>query len=356
MKKTQAKAPGKLYIAGEYAVVEPGYPAIIVAVDRFITVDVSPAEENSGSIYSTVLSSDNIKWKRHHNQILFTPSVPKAEIIQAAMTAAEEYIRSIIPDIPYYDVTITSDMVNDQGVKYGLGSSGAVTVALIQALLKAFSVQYTSLLLYKLAAVAHLSLNSSGSFGDLAAASFTGMIAYASFNKQSVRDQLETRSIKDIVETEWEDLFIEQLPPLKDLSLLVGWTGSPASTESLVSHVAHSRETLSYDQFLSESKGCVNRLITAIKQQDTSAILTEVAINRQLLLKMSHSKQFELETPLLSKLCSISEAHHATAKTSGAGGGDCGIALIPRDADRDAIVNEWSKAGITSLPLTVYTH
>ena len=33
-----SRAPGKLYIAGEYAVVEPGHPAILVAVDRFVTV------------------------------------------------------------------------------------------------------------------------------------------------------------------------------------------------------------------------------------------------------------------------------------------------------------------------------
>lgn len=31
------KAPGKLYIAGEYAVVESGFPAIIVALDQFVT-------------------------------------------------------------------------------------------------------------------------------------------------------------------------------------------------------------------------------------------------------------------------------------------------------------------------------
>jgi phosphomevalonate kinase len=34
----KASAPGKLYIAGEYAVLEPGHPALIVALDQFITV------------------------------------------------------------------------------------------------------------------------------------------------------------------------------------------------------------------------------------------------------------------------------------------------------------------------------
>ena len=30
------KAPGKLYIAGEYAVVEPGCPAILVGLNRYV--------------------------------------------------------------------------------------------------------------------------------------------------------------------------------------------------------------------------------------------------------------------------------------------------------------------------------
>ena len=34
----EVTTPGKLFIAGEYAVVEPGHPAIIVAVDQFVTV------------------------------------------------------------------------------------------------------------------------------------------------------------------------------------------------------------------------------------------------------------------------------------------------------------------------------
>ena len=36
----QAKAPGKLYIAGEYAVTEPGYKSVLIAVDRFVTAAI----------------------------------------------------------------------------------------------------------------------------------------------------------------------------------------------------------------------------------------------------------------------------------------------------------------------------
>ena len=38
----QVKAPGKLYIAGEYAVTEPGYKSVLIAVDRFVTAAIKP--------------------------------------------------------------------------------------------------------------------------------------------------------------------------------------------------------------------------------------------------------------------------------------------------------------------------
>ena len=37
----ETRAPGKLFIAGEYAVVEPGQPAVLIAVDRCITVQLT---------------------------------------------------------------------------------------------------------------------------------------------------------------------------------------------------------------------------------------------------------------------------------------------------------------------------
>ena len=46
-----AQAPGKLYVAGEYAVVETGFPAIIVALDQFVTVTVE-ATKHFGSVVS----------------------------------------------------------------------------------------------------------------------------------------------------------------------------------------------------------------------------------------------------------------------------------------------------------------
>lgn len=354
MRNAHAKAPGKLYIAGEYAVVHPGFPAVIVAVDRFIRVNVIPSDQSFGTIDSTVLSSEPLKWERKKYDIQLSGSSEKAKIILSAMTIAEKYLLSFISELPYYDVKITSEMVSDDGLKYGLGSSGAVTVALIKALLDAFSIDFHDMLVYKLSALAHLTLSSNGSFGDLAAASFTGWVAYSSFNRTTIQNLLKTQSVRDIVNTDWPGLSIEQLSPPSGLSLLVGWTGSPASTESLVRDVSHNVEKTAYNQFLNESRQCVDRLISSFKQNDLASILKGISTNREILLKMSRFKGIELETPLLSELCRISEKYQAAGKTSGAGGGDCGIALTTEDSDPEAILTEWVEAGITPLPLNIF--
>lgn len=59
----EISAPGKLFISGEYAVVEPEHPAVIVAVDQFVTVTLEEAERN-GSIQSEQYHSIPVCWTR----------------------------------------------------------------------------------------------------------------------------------------------------------------------------------------------------------------------------------------------------------------------------------------------------
>ena len=68
----QATAPGKLFIAGEYAVVTPGQPALIAAVNRYLTVDLTPSLEEVGTIYSTQQPDLTLHWKE--NKDFYKPS------------------------------------------------------------------------------------------------------------------------------------------------------------------------------------------------------------------------------------------------------------------------------------------
>ena len=53
---TQTKIPGKLYIAGEYAVIEPNYPAILVTVDQYLEATLKPLGDEDGiRLYSESL-------------------------------------------------------------------------------------------------------------------------------------------------------------------------------------------------------------------------------------------------------------------------------------------------------------
>lgn len=53
----QVKAPGKLYIAGEYAVTEPGYKSVLIALNRFVTATIEPSTQVEGTIHSKDITS-----------------------------------------------------------------------------------------------------------------------------------------------------------------------------------------------------------------------------------------------------------------------------------------------------------
>ena len=66
----KVKAPGKLYIAGEYAVVENGYPAVLVALDQFVYVSIEKSA-SLGSIVSKQYEENSIYWRREGQELVF---------------------------------------------------------------------------------------------------------------------------------------------------------------------------------------------------------------------------------------------------------------------------------------------
>ena len=71
-------------------------------------------------------------------------------------------------------------------------------------------------------------------------------------------------------------------------------------------------------------------------------------------MDMSEQTGVVIETPLLKELCQIAIRHGGAAKTSGAGGGDSGIAFVFSKKQIKPIKDEWKNKGITPLPLRVY--
>ncbi|PTG49942.1 phosphomevalonate kinase, partial [Staphylococcus chromogenes] len=66
----QVKAPGKLYIAGEYAVTEPGYKSVLIAVNRFVTASIEDSNAPEGTIHSKTLHHEPVTFQREEDKIV----------------------------------------------------------------------------------------------------------------------------------------------------------------------------------------------------------------------------------------------------------------------------------------------
>lgn len=348
-----SSAPGKLYIAGEYAVVESGYPAILVALNRFIQVSLEKASYN-GSISS--YGDLPILWRREDGKLVLDKRDNRLYYIRSAIETVESYARELGKTLDFYHLKVESDLESPEGKKIGLGSSAAVTIATVEVLCKHYNIDISRKDLFKLSALSQINLNKDGSCGDIAASVYGGWIGFKTFDKDWLLKEKEESSIKDILNKKWPGLWIEPLNPPEKLKLAIGWTGNPASTINLVENVNSRRKDkeIVYESFLSESKITVDKMIKAFKEGDISQIQELISTNRDLLSNLGKELNIPIETPILKKLCDIARQHNGYGKSSGAGGGDCGIAIFNGKYNKEELKREWGKEKIEYLPLKVY--
>lgn len=347
-------APGKLYLAGEYAVVETGFPAVIASVDQYVKVTVTKAK-GSGTIQSKNLNKQLIHWNRQGTELVFDDTESQLAYILTAIKFVERYAIENNKKLAYYDLLVTSELDSNDGKKFGLGSSAAVTVAVVKALGSFYDLDLSKMDVYKLASVAHLSVQGNGSLGDIAASAFGGIVAYKSPDRNWVFNMVKNHSLKKLLKLDWPNLKIEPLHLPKELEMVVGWTGSPASTSILVDRIAltKAQKVEKYQHFLKSSRNSVEQLIKAFKDSDADMIKKMISDYRKVLTDLAHFSDVHIETKLLTKLCDIAEKLGGAAKTSGAGGGDCGIVISNKDLNLKHLKNEWKKAGITPLKLKI---
>ena len=364
-------APGKLYIAGEYAVVEPGHQAVLVTVDRFITVRITQAEDGgsagpTGHISSTLYEAQSLTWYRRPEDGVVMVDKQFDDYVVSAIRMVEQMVREAGGPLRYFDLDVSSELDDGCGRKLGLGSSSAVTVATVRAVARFYGLVLDDMAVYKLALLATDAVQPIGSGGDIAASSFTGWVAYTSPDRAWLHQvsgapgmgNRGSAGLSELVRMDWPLLSIRRLPA-PGLRLSVGWTGSPASTPRLVADVqAHTRgaQDAAYTAFLRESEACLSALIQALQEDDGGEIGLRIQQGRRLLSGLSRTSGITIETSQLRRLVEIAQEHGAVAKSSGAGGGDCGIALCPPGTDMAAMHAAWEAAGIQPLDLRVHSH
>ncbi|MEZ0069962.1 phosphomevalonate kinase [Streptacidiphilus sp. MAP12-20] len=352
-------APGKLFVAGEYAVVEPGSPAILVAVDRRVAVTVS-ASDGPAVLISSDIGPQQLPWRWHDGRLgaCGADEGRRAHGGLAHVVSAIEVVGRLLAErgLPMSSLEVSvSSGLHDRGTKYGLGSSGAVTVATVGAVAAFCGLELTLDARYRLAMLASAEIDARASGGDIAASTWGGWISYQAPDRTAALDLAAHLGIEAALRAPWPGFAVRRLPPPKSLSLEVGWTGMPASSTSLVSdlHRRIWRGGPSHRSFVAATTDCVRAAIDALEQGDDHALLHQIRRARGELARLDDEVRLGIFTPALTTLCEVAESVGGAAKPSGAGGGDCGIALLYAEAlpEISHVRERWAEAGVLPLPI-----
>ena len=323
---TLVRTCGKLYWAGEYAILEPGQLALIKAIPIYMM-----AEINASDVYR--LYSD-----------MFTYSVdmrPDSSytLIQETVALVEEYLTAQGVVLQPFSLDIRGKMERE-GKKFGLGSSGSVIVLVIKAMLAFYDRPAERELLFKLASAVLLKRGDNGSMGDIACIVSEDLVLYQSFNRETVAQWLEKEDLQAVLDRDW-GFSIRSVEPALKFDFLVGWTKEVAVSSHMVKQIKNNMNA----NFLQASKEIVANLVNALQvgQEETVIDLLEQA--SQLLEGLSS----DIYTPSLRQLKDASRDLKAVAKSSGAGGGDCGIALSFDQDSTTLLKKRWADLGIELL-------
>lgn len=274
MKTVTTSASGKLLLFGDHAVVY-GYPSIVTAIDQRMMVTVSESASN-GVVYD-VGESDT-------------------RFLDASLTVAQ----SLWGNISHVTVQTKSQFSE----KLGLGSSAAVTVAFLFALSKYLNKPLKPTDLFKAAYKAVLAVQGVGSGFDVAAAVYGGTIRYVRGSKEVT--PLDART----------------------LPLVVGYTGVKADTATIVKSVKKKYEENKekVTRIFEAIGGLVDQAVPRFVDKDWERVGKCMDFNQEYLRDLGVSSE-KLEALILA----AKNAGAFGAKLSGAGGGDCMIALVSPD-------------------------
>jgi phosphomevalonate kinase len=350
------KVPGKLMIAGEFAVLEPYQKLVVMAVDRFVYATIEHSQENLLTLEN--FSLHNLYWNYQNEEISIDSTDHRINFVEQAMLITCRYLQEQSITLKPFTLNIKSELDDRSGIKYGLGSSAAVVTAVITAILNLHLTERPSpILIFKLAAISHVETQGNGSGADIAASTYGGILQYSSFQAEWLLTELKNHhTLTSLIERDWTYLSIEQIEFPRDLSMCIGWTGQPASTAKLVDKILALKEESpgQFRQFLLDSKVAVDTILESVENKSKAGLLEGIKQNRRCLATLGENADVEIETLLLKKLADITEQYGGAGKLSGAGGGDCGIAFLPSIEKANQLLEAWENAGIKPLTIKEY--
>ncbi|HHM23546.1 MAG TPA: hypothetical protein ENJ23_00725 [Bacteroidetes bacterium] len=248
-------------------------------------------------------------------------------------------------NLPIHPVQITLDtsefFLRKGAAKLGLGSSAALTVALLAALFEqyapgtAMATDRTEL--FKTALLAHREAQGNvGSGIDVAACVFGGVLEY------QLQDQSKAQPAR-----------IEPLSFPQDMLVLPVWSGKPSSTSQLVHQFFAFKEENGngYRKLLEKLSRLSSAGVSAFRRGDTDAFFSAVQDYYQAMMDIGRSLDEPIISPEHQQIAATVQRNGGAYKPSGAGGGDLGIAFVRSARQLTQMASEVQKAGFDVVHL-----
>lgn len=324
-----ASAPGKLFIAGEYAVLSRGW-CVVTATDR--RVEGRVFDEAVGYHTDGAPLSEDVRLPR-----AAIAASPAAQRVELARLGAD--VRAL-----YHG-----------GEKLGLGSSAASTVALVAAMQAAASPGAPLDVdgIWRASLAAHRDLQGGrGSHADVAASAWGGWLAYRKAAPQAPFPALDRPDLPGAQAV--EDAHIVRLSWPESTRVETIWTRAPARSVSLIRQVegaltAHPDEALQTLELIAE---VAELLIAWMASPHPAACpgLDALAAGEAAMGRLGQLAGAPILTETHRLLSIHAQRLGCVAKPGGAGGGDLSLVAGPHDADWPALLAELP-AGCMHVPM-----
>jgi len=323
--KIQTSAPGKLLLMGEHAVVY-GKPCIVTAVDHRMEAIVETVPE-----MKLFLEAEDVKLTGYQK--------PLTELGQKEVPKDAKFVEFTLKNMKQkYGLKTGLKITTKAGFSstFGFGSSSAVTVCTAKAVSELLGLNLSNKELFEICYQTVLDVQGKGSGFDVAVAIWGGTILFQ--NKGEVVENLD----------------------IPGFDLVAGYTGKKYGTVQVLDEVLALEKEFpeiikgSYDNI----GYLVNQAVKFIKSADSQGNL---ANSQKLLVKLGHLMNFDqgqLETigvgclELAQIIFSARNAGAFGAKLSGAGKGDCAVALVDK-TNKTAVQKGIKKAGFEVIGIKV---
>ena len=279
MKKIIVSAPGKLMLFGEHAVVY-NRPCLVAAVSSRIRVLI---EKTFGDFK------------------IEAPQVKDVRFVEETVKVFQNKFK--------IGNGLAIKTKSSFSSKYGFGSSSAVTVAVLKGLSELFNLSLSKKEIFDLGYKITLSVQGLGSGFDIAAAVYGGILYFVTGGKK----------IKPVK--------IDSFP------LVVGYSGIKADTPTIVKNLKQKTKNKKQKTKITRIFNKTTQIVEKAKKELENKNwmkLGELMNKNHILLQ-----ELEVSTPKLDEMCRQAVLAGALgAKLSGAGGGDCMIALVSEEKRR----------------------